>query len=45
MPNIVIIADDLSGAADCGIVCANAGVLSAVSLDPIGRVGEPVIRA
>lgn len=31
MPDIVIIADDLSGAADCGIVCAEAGLETVVS--------------
>ena len=32
MPDLVIIADDLSGAADCGIVCAEAGLDTVVML-------------
>lgn len=32
MPDIVIIADDLSGAADCGIVCTEAGLDTVVML-------------
>lgn len=32
MPEMVIIADDLSGAADCGIVCAQAGLDTLVIL-------------
>jgi uncharacterized protein YgbK (DUF1537 family) len=33
MPRILILADDLSGAADCGIACVNAGLNTLVSLD------------
>ncbi len=32
MPEMVIIADDLSGAADCGIVCTEAGLVTLVVL-------------
>lgn len=32
MPEIIIIADDLSGAADCGIVCAEVGLATVVTL-------------
>ena len=39
MPEIVIIADDLSGAADCGIVCAEAGLDTMVTLGQLE--GEP----
>lgn len=39
MPDIVIIADDLSGAADCGIVCTEAGLGTVVMLGP--REHEP----
>ena len=39
MPEMVIIADDLSGAADCGIACANAGHATLVVLGE--RTDEP----
>jgi uncharacterized protein YgbK (DUF1537 family) len=32
MPRVLILADDLSGAADCGIACVNAGLEALVSL-------------
>ena len=32
MPRVLIFADDLSGAADCGIACVNAGLNTIVSL-------------
>jgi D-threonate/D-erythronate kinase len=32
MPRIIILADDLSGAADCGIACVNAGLKVVVTL-------------
>jgi uncharacterized protein YgbK (DUF1537 family) len=32
MPRVLILADDLSGAADCGIACVNAGISTLVSL-------------
>lgn len=41
MPDIVIIADDLSGAADCGIVCAGAGLDTLVVLGQLDR--EPAV--
>jgi 4-hydroxythreonine-4-phosphate dehydrogenase len=34
MPRVLILADDLSGAADCGIACVNAGLEALVSLGP-----------
>src|SRR4051812_10932157 len=34
MPQILIIADDLSGAADCAIACAAGGLETVVMLDP-----------
>ena len=37
-PAILILADDLSGAADCGIACAEAGLETVVALRP-GRAG------
>src|SRR5665213_2511587 len=37
-PAILILADDLSGAADCGIACAEAGLETVVALRP-GLVG------
>lgn len=32
MPRVLILADDLSGAADCGIACVNAGLNTLISL-------------
>ena len=32
MPRVVILADDLSGASDCGVVCVQAGLTAMVSL-------------
>ncbi|MGI3778404.1 MAG: four-carbon acid sugar kinase family protein [Janthinobacterium lividum] len=42
MPDTVIIADDLSGAADCGIACAAAGLETIVVLGE--RPDEPACR-
>lgn len=39
-PAILILADDLSGAADCGIACAEAGLETVVALRP-GLAGPP----
>lgn len=39
MPDVLILADDLSGAADCGIACVQAGLDAEVSL------GEPTSRS
>lgn len=36
MPTMVIVADDLSGAADCGIACINSGLDAVVVLDQVG---------
>ena len=33
-PRVLILADDLSGAADCGVACAEAGLETLVLLDP-----------
>ncbi len=34
MPSILILADDLSGAADCGVACVQAGLTATVTLGP-----------
>jgi 4-hydroxythreonine-4-phosphate dehydrogenase len=39
-PRILIIADDLSGAADCAVACCNAGLESFVALDVNGAPAE-----
>jgi D-threonate/D-erythronate kinase len=38
--SVVIIADDLTGAADCGIVCTAAGLNTVVVLGEISRALE-----
>jgi D-threonate/D-erythronate kinase len=45
MPEIVIIADDLSGAADCGIVCASAGLDTMVVLGQLDAEPEVTVLA
>ncbi|MGZ3369329.1 MAG: four-carbon acid sugar kinase family protein [Caulobacteraceae bacterium] len=40
-PRIVILADDLSGAADCAMACRRAGMNSQVRLDPEARGAPP----
>ena len=45
MPEIVIIADDLSGAADCGIVCAEAGLDTVVMLGQRDREPDVAVLA
>lgn len=45
MPDIVIIADDLSGAADCGIVCAEAGLETVVSFGQLADEPDVAVLA
>ena len=45
MPQILIIADDLTGAADTGVAFANAGWLSLVILDPSAQAPESDVLA
>src|ERR1700751_467010 len=37
---IVIVADDLTGAADCGVACSAAGVSTGVALNDAARVKD-----
>ena len=44
MPRVLILADDLSGAADCGIACVRAGLTAIVLLDsPLGEMTVDVV--
>lgn len=43
MPRVLIIADDLSGAADCGIACVDAGLNATVSLGSTNHTDVDVL--
>ncbi len=43
MPRVLIIADDLSGAADCGIACVHAGLNATVSLGSTNHTDVDVL--
>jgi 4-hydroxythreonine-4-phosphate dehydrogenase len=43
MPRVLIIADDLSGAADCGIACVHAGLNATVSLGSTNHTDADVL--
>lgn len=42
-PRVLILADDLSGAADCGVVCTEAGLDTLVLLDAAGPDGADAL--
>lgn len=40
MPRMLILADDLTGAADCGVACAAAGLETVVALNRLARSAD-----
>ncbi len=42
MPRVVILADDLSGASDCGVACVRGGLTAMVSLGGAADAGDAV---
>ena len=44
-PNVLVLADDLSGAADCSVAWCRRGYRAVVCLDPTGAAGEAAVLA